>query len=293
MVSAPGGVRPGRRARQTLRRVKAGGKVVASMPGGRTEKHKVQRLIVTKAGHDFVDLTVSTAYRGRGPPSCLTTTTNHPFYDITQAAFTNAADLHPGDELQQPDGGTATVRTVHRYNTSQVTYDLTINGLHTYYVLAGNTPVLVHNDNLPCSHPIHALGESGRASYRQLGSALNEVTGRSAVDLGDLVTPAQRAAVLEKPFLKRVFYGSVVESAVAGHPGVVADGNITHMGNAMPGQAVPDFEIRANGRTFSVDITGPSEGSWRDHWSRPYITSPFQIMTYGHPSDDYLDDMFR
>ncbi len=25
-------------------------------------------------------------------------------------------------------------------------YDLTVDGLHTYYVLAGNTPVLVHND---------------------------------------------------------------------------------------------------------------------------------------------------
>jgi hypothetical protein len=28
-----------------------------------------------------------------------------------------------------------------------VTYDLTIHGLHTYYVVAGDTPVLVHNSN--------------------------------------------------------------------------------------------------------------------------------------------------
>ncbi|MBW8482523.1 LamG-like jellyroll fold domain-containing protein [Actinomadura parmotrematis] len=132
-----------------ISKVKAGDRVAASMPGGRTETHTVQRVIITKTDRDFVDLTVSTAHRGRGPPSRLTTTTNHPFYDITQAAFTNAADLHPGDELQQPDGGTATVRTVHRYNTSQVTYDLTINGLHTYYVLAGPTPLLVHNCDEP------------------------------------------------------------------------------------------------------------------------------------------------
>jgi hypothetical protein len=32
-----------------------------------------------------------------------------------------------------------------------VTYDLTIDGLHTYYVLAGKTPILVHNIDVPCT----------------------------------------------------------------------------------------------------------------------------------------------
>ncbi|MGQ5652507.1 hypothetical protein ACUJ8H_21070, partial [Streptomyces sp. EKR5.2] len=32
----------------------------------------------------------------------------------------------------------------------QVTYDLTVGGLHTYYVLAGATPVLVHNSGPGC-----------------------------------------------------------------------------------------------------------------------------------------------
>jgi len=31
-----------------------------------------------------------------------------------------------------------------------VTYDLTINGLHTYYVLAGTASVLVHNTSPGC-----------------------------------------------------------------------------------------------------------------------------------------------
>ncbi|MEU8797135.1 hypothetical protein [Spirillospora sp. NPDC048819] len=44
-----------------------------------------------------------------------------------------------------PGGDTATVTKVHRYTAAQVTYDLTINGLHTYYVVAGTTPLLVHN----------------------------------------------------------------------------------------------------------------------------------------------------
>ncbi|MBP5937330.1 hypothetical protein F3K43_16090 [Streptomyces sp. LBUM 1476] len=31
------------------------------------------------------------------------------------------------------------------YTAERVTYDLSVEGLHTYYVLAGDTPVLVHN----------------------------------------------------------------------------------------------------------------------------------------------------
>jgi len=39
----------------------------------------------------------------------------------------------------------ATITGVRRYHSTTVTYDLTINDLHTYYVEAGTTPVLVHN----------------------------------------------------------------------------------------------------------------------------------------------------
>ncbi|MEU5992241.1 polymorphic toxin-type HINT domain-containing protein [Spirillospora sp. NPDC047418] len=139
-------VGPDRRHRR--RRPKVGDKVVASVPDGHTETHKVERVIVTRTDHDFVDLTIATSHPGRGPPATLTTTATHPFYDITQSAFVDAAHIKPGDELQQPDGTTATVQKVHRYTATQVTYDLTISGLHTYYVVAGTTPVLVHNCNV-------------------------------------------------------------------------------------------------------------------------------------------------
>ncbi|GAA4235731.1 hypothetical protein GCM10022254_43610 [Actinomadura meridiana] len=128
-----------------ISKVKVGDKVLASVPGGHTETHTVQRVIVTRTDHDFVDLTIATDHPGRGPPASLTTTATHPFYDITQSAFVDAAHIKPGDKLQQPDGTTATVTKTRHYTTTQVTYDLTINGLHTYYVVAGTTPILVHN----------------------------------------------------------------------------------------------------------------------------------------------------
>ena len=125
--------------------VKAGDKIANAVPGDRKgEANKVEKVIVTKTDHDFVDLTIAT-HDAHGRVGKLTTTDHHPFYDITQAAFVDAAHLRPGDHLQEPDGRTAEVLNVRRYTATAVTYDLTIKGLHTYYVLAGTTPVLVHN----------------------------------------------------------------------------------------------------------------------------------------------------
>ncbi|MDH6131378.1 RHS repeat-associated protein [Kitasatospora sp. MAA4] len=76
--------------------------------------------------------------------STLTTTYHHPFYDETQHAFIEAQYLNPGDVLTTPTG-TATVAATHLFHANTTTYDLTIGDLHTYYVEAGTTPVLVHN----------------------------------------------------------------------------------------------------------------------------------------------------
>ncbi|MEV6212020.1 LamG-like jellyroll fold domain-containing protein [Kitasatospora sp. NPDC051914] len=78
----------------------------------------------------------------------LTTTYHHPFYDQTQHAFVEAKDLHPGDILQSTAGDVRVV-TVRLYHADATTYDLTIGDLHTYYVAAGDTSVLVHNINPP------------------------------------------------------------------------------------------------------------------------------------------------
>ncbi|MFD8915083.1 LamG-like jellyroll fold domain-containing protein [Streptomyces sp. NPDC059575] len=83
------------------------------------------------------------------PDAHLTTTFHHPFYDETRSAFTQAKDLKPGDVLQTPTG-TTQITSVRLYHANTVTYDLTIGTLHTYYVEAGSTPVLVHNFNAEC-----------------------------------------------------------------------------------------------------------------------------------------------
>lgn len=59
------------------------------------------------------------------------------------------------------------MRDVRRYTAVDRTYKLTVSTVHTYYVLAGNTPVLVHNEG---GDPIDLNGKSytvwQRGAYR-------------------------------------------------------------------------------------------------------------------------------
>jgi hypothetical protein len=59
----------------------------------------------------------------------------------------NRGRLHVDDQLQSSNGSHVTITAIRDYTTTMVTYDLTINTLHTHYVEAGITPVLVHNDD--------------------------------------------------------------------------------------------------------------------------------------------------
>jgi hypothetical protein len=127
--------------------VKAGDTVLATDPQtGQTRPEKVQKVIVTRTDEDFTDLSISSP-KANSPPQKLTTTWHHPFWDATHHQWTDASKLTPGTKLRQPDGTTATIVATRNYHHHAVTYDLTIADLHTYYVLAGTTPVLVHNNN--------------------------------------------------------------------------------------------------------------------------------------------------
>ncbi|WP_448329882.1 polymorphic toxin-type HINT domain-containing protein [Streptomyces sp. DSM 41534] len=109
---------------------------------GKTTTRKVAGTIATEDDKTFVDLTVTNA----GKPSAgLIATTTHPFWVQSQHAWVKAGDLKPGMTLRTPDGHTVTVKHTRHFTQRQRTHDLTVSGIHTYYVLAGQTPVLVHN----------------------------------------------------------------------------------------------------------------------------------------------------
>ncbi|WP_103529662.1 polymorphic toxin-type HINT domain-containing protein [Streptomyces sp. SM12] len=80
----------------------------------------------------------------------ITATDEHPFWSPESGEWTHATDLKPGQLLELPDRTHAPVTTLHRWTQPSTVHNLTIEGLHTYYVLAGETPVLVHNSNGSC-----------------------------------------------------------------------------------------------------------------------------------------------
>ncbi|MYV97257.1 hypothetical protein GT354_02985 [Streptomyces sp. SID3343] len=110
----------------------------------------------------FVDIGVETP----DGPHTITATADHRFYDATTRAWTAAKDLKAGEELETPTGQ-ARIRTVDPYAARMRTYNLTVEKVHTYYVGAGATSVLVHNDDgKKCNHVVLGLAQPGKREVR-------------------------------------------------------------------------------------------------------------------------------
>ncbi|TWJ28499.1 intein [Micromonospora sagamiensis] len=164
--------------------IQPGDEVVATDPEtGETSAEPVTRLHVN-IDRELTNLTV----RGSGAERAVTleTTAHHPFWDATDRQWVDAGKLQVGHRLLVHDdkrlegdgtgagaggpGREVTVVAVDNFTGSEVMRDLTVATHHTYYVIAGNTPVLVHNINQPRSdicgpngEPIHDIpqGSSG------------------------------------------------------------------------------------------------------------------------------------
>lgn len=105
------------------------------------QQHTVAHISVTDTDTDFVDLRIDTP----AGPRMITSTAHHLIWNTGAHAWTAAADLRPGDQLDTPGNGHARLIDSRRYTANSRTYNLAINTTHTFYVLAGETPILVHN----------------------------------------------------------------------------------------------------------------------------------------------------
>ncbi|MFC6022945.1 polymorphic toxin-type HINT domain-containing protein, partial [Plantactinospora solaniradicis] len=84
----------------------------------------------------------------------LTTTEDHPFWNHTDQQWQDAQQLDRGDLLLSPSGARVAVEGLLSQTTTRgMAYNLTVAGIHTYYVVAGTGPVLVHNSNGGCGVP--------------------------------------------------------------------------------------------------------------------------------------------
>ncbi|MFC7303222.1 polymorphic toxin-type HINT domain-containing protein [Streptomyces monticola] len=143
--------------------VKIGDKVLASDPKtGKTTVKTVTAEIKGSGLKRLVEVTIDVDGKKGTDTATVTTTAGHPFWVPELGEWIDATDLKSGQWLRTSAGTQVFVTAIERRTQRAAVYNLTVAGLHTYYVLAGETPVLVHNaGECPTTgFPHGALGES-------------------------------------------------------------------------------------------------------------------------------------
>lgn len=140
-------------------KIRPGDKVEAG--DAATGKHQGEHAVTaTFVNHDddLIDLRVESP---TGQTSTLHTTARHPFWDDTVHGWVPAGQLIPGHALETAQNTRAHVTAVQVVPGAEDMYNLTVDQLHTYYVLAGTTPVLVHNTCGPLDASRAKIQENG------------------------------------------------------------------------------------------------------------------------------------
>ncbi|MGK5732830.1 polymorphic toxin-type HINT domain-containing protein [Streptomyces sp. URMC 124] len=186
------------RSTKNIESVEVGDVVVATDPvSGKTGQRAVTGLIVTEHDKRFNELDIDTP---RGTER-LTATYEHPFWSPSANAWVRAAELRAGMTLRTVDGRAVRVAGNRPFAQTAKTYNLTIDDLHTYYVLAGSTPVLVHNSNCNVAN---ARRLQARMAAEELAGADGHAYRKHVVEQGEfpgIRTRAQFAEMIEDVIL--------------------------------------------------------------------------------------------
>ncbi|MFI6908811.1 polymorphic toxin-type HINT domain-containing protein [Nonomuraea sp. NPDC050394] len=177
-----------------IEKVKAGDKVLATDPGtGQTSFRVVTKPLSSQAVKNLVHISVSSAGDSGGSSTTLTATASHPFWVPTLREWVDAGDLRSGTWLRTATGTYVQVQAVKKWTTTQRVFNLAVADIHTYYVLAASTPVLVHNSNGLCGTEALENGDWQHIVDRHRpGGAL--VTGKAGIFTGKTKQVRQRIA---------------------------------------------------------------------------------------------------
>jgi len=128
---------------KAIKDIQVGDQVESANPKtGKLEGVRTVQHVWINHDDDLVDVAVRTE---DGHTATLHTTSRHRFWDDSTHTWVPAGELKAGHALDTADGHHAFVVAVHATPGAADRWNLTIDQLHTYYVVAGGTPVLVHN----------------------------------------------------------------------------------------------------------------------------------------------------
>nr|WP_031080510.1 polymorphic toxin-type HINT domain-containing protein [Streptomyces sp. NRRL WC-3549] len=108
-----------------------------------------------------LEVTIDTDGDQGDETASVTATDGHPFWGEALGAWIDATDLEAGEWLRTSAGTYVQITAVERWTAaSETVHNLTVRDTHTYYVLAGATPVLVHN----CDGSVDWVNENANMS---------------------------------------------------------------------------------------------------------------------------------
>ncbi|MBP2337383.1 RHS repeat-associated protein [Saccharothrix coeruleofusca] len=159
--------------------VDVGDKVKATDPTtGETSDREVVGTIVHSDEGDMTRLTVRAE---DGTTGSVDATSWHPVWSDSEKRFIDIGDLELRQYLTAVDGTSPQVLDVERYVYFEPVYDITVDSVHTYYVVLGATSALVHN--CAASAPTHKTLPSRNAAFREAKRDLGIPMGRQPVEV--------------------------------------------------------------------------------------------------------------
>ncbi|MEV4373858.1 polymorphic toxin-type HINT domain-containing protein [Nonomuraea sp. NPDC049637] len=160
--------------------LKPGDKVMATDPEtGRTEAKEITATIAGEGPKNLVTVTVDS---GGGNTRDIIATDGHPFWVADAGSWREAKDLRPGQLLRTAAGTYVQIKAVRAWTAQARVHNLTVADLHTYYVVTGDTSVLVHNCGIIADNDLMVKAMGGHTQ------ALAEIQNASTV----YITPNQR-----------------------------------------------------------------------------------------------------
>ncbi|MFF4830451.1 polymorphic toxin-type HINT domain-containing protein [Streptomyces sp. NPDC001315] len=133
-------------SQKSIEDIDIGDRVIATDPEtGKTEIQTVTAEIKGTGTKHLVKVTIDTDGDKGTKTASVTATDGHPFWVPELRDWIKATDLTPGQWLRTSAGTLIQITAVQRWTQQSTVHNLTVSDLHTYFVLAGQTPVLVHN----------------------------------------------------------------------------------------------------------------------------------------------------
>ncbi|RSS81480.1 polymorphic toxin-type HINT domain-containing protein [Streptomyces sp. WAC06614] len=131
-----------------IEQIALGEEVLATDPeSGTTTAEPVAALIVGEGQKNLVEVTIDTDGDRGSATDTITATDGHPFWVPALGDWLRAEDLKAGQWLQTSSGTWVQVTAVKAWTQHKRVHNLTVANHHTYYALAGASPLLVHNCN--------------------------------------------------------------------------------------------------------------------------------------------------